>query len=465
MMDYGLLPPEVNSARMYAGPGPGTMLDAAAAWDGLAAELRSTAESYSSTISGLTAAWEGPSSANMAAAAAPYAAWLTTTAAQAEQTANQARVAAAAYSAAFDATVPPPVVAANRAELESLIATNVLGQNTAAIAANEAQYARMWAQDSAAMYGYAAQSATASELTPFDPPSQTTNPAGAAGQAAAAAQSAGGSAGNIQSALSQLTTAAPSALQSLATPAAANPAQSLSDLLSSLSSSPLNTIAGDVELIPKGILPANDVVINIIMGFVIGARSLSNIAAEASPGAGASLGAGLGSGASTVGSAGLAGAVSAGVGHAGFVGGLAVPPSWAAATPAIRTVAAVLSDTAEGAVPATAVTEGTFYSGMALAGMAGGALGAALPSAATGVGAKGRGAFDNDKGRTDLKDSNSPGHLQRVVADMAAKPESVQHWHTDPDHLDGLLAELRKKPGIHAVHVKGGTANMTLAKP
>ncbi len=146
-MDYGALPPEVNSARMYAGPGSVSILDASAAWDGLATELRSTASSYSGVISGLTAAWAGPSAATMAAAAAPYAVWLNGTAAQAEQAANQARSAAAAYEIAFAATVPPPVVAANRAELTSLIATNILGQNTAAIAANEAQYARMWAQD------------------------------------------------------------------------------------------------------------------------------------------------------------------------------------------------------------------------------------------------------------------------------------------------------------------------------
>ena len=56
-------------------------------------------------------------------------------------------------------TVPPPVIAANRTQLASLIATNVLGQNTPAIAANEAQYGEMWAQDAAAMYGYAANSA------------------------------------------------------------------------------------------------------------------------------------------------------------------------------------------------------------------------------------------------------------------------------------------------------------------
>ena len=79
-MDYGALPPEINSARMYSGPGSASMLAASAAWDGLATELRSAAASYSSAISGLTTEWLGPSSASMSAAAAPYAAWLAATA-------------------------------------------------------------------------------------------------------------------------------------------------------------------------------------------------------------------------------------------------------------------------------------------------------------------------------------------------------------------------------------------------
>ena len=33
-MDFAFLPPEINSGRMYDGPGSGPMLAAAAAWDG-----------------------------------------------------------------------------------------------------------------------------------------------------------------------------------------------------------------------------------------------------------------------------------------------------------------------------------------------------------------------------------------------------------------------------------------------
>ena len=187
-LDFGALPPEINSARMYAGPGSGSMITAAASWEGLAADLRSQAASYSSVVSGLTSdGWRGPASASMAAAAAPYAAWMNTTAAQAEQAANQAKAAAAAYEAAFSATVPPPVIAANRAQLASLVATNFLGQNTPAIAATEVHYAEMWAQDAAAMYGYAGSSAAATQLTPLTGPTQNTNAGALAGQSAAVA--------------------------------------------------------------------------------------------------------------------------------------------------------------------------------------------------------------------------------------------------------------------------------------
>ncbi|WP_156657779.1 PPE family protein, partial [Mycobacterium kyorinense] len=183
-MDFGALPPEVNSARMYAGPGSAAMMSAASSWRWLAAELESAAIDYDRVITQLTSEWRGPASISMAAAAAPYVTWLSTTAARAEQAAVQAKAAAIAYEAAFAMTVPPPVIAANRAQLMMLIATNFFGQNFPAIAATEAHYSEMWAQDAVAMYGYAGASAAASALTTFDQPPTTTNPMGQAGQAA-----------------------------------------------------------------------------------------------------------------------------------------------------------------------------------------------------------------------------------------------------------------------------------------
>ena len=172
------------------------MLAAAEAWDGLAAELGFASTGYGSTITELTSSpWVGPTSLTMMAAVTPYVTWLSTTAAQAEQTANQARAAVAAYEAAFTMTVPPPVIEANRALLMALIATNFFGQNTPAIMATEALYVEMWAQDAAAMYGYAGASAAASQVTPFATPPQTTSQDGTSNQASAAAQAAATPAG------------------------------------------------------------------------------------------------------------------------------------------------------------------------------------------------------------------------------------------------------------------------------
>src|ERR1700744_5825174 len=207
MPDFAQLPPEINSALMHSGPGAGPMLAAAAAWEGLAGELQTTASSYDAVVAGLTAGpWYGPAAASMAAAAAPQVAWLSSTAGLAEHVASQAVAAAGAYEAAFAMTVPPTVVAANRALLTALLVTNFLGQNTAAIAATEAQYAEMWAQDAAAMYGYAGASAAAATLTPFSAAAATTNQAGLAGQAAAVAQALGanGSANSVPNALASL---------------------------------------------------------------------------------------------------------------------------------------------------------------------------------------------------------------------------------------------------------------------
>src|SRR5579871_2831984 len=97
-MDFAALPPEVNSGRMYIGPGAESMAAAAEAWEGLATELYATANSYQSVIAGLAAApWIGPSSASMTVSAASYANWLKDAAAQADEAAVQSKAAAAAY--------------------------------------------------------------------------------------------------------------------------------------------------------------------------------------------------------------------------------------------------------------------------------------------------------------------------------------------------------------------------------
>lgn len=49
-MDFGALPPEVNSGRMYSGPGSAPMAAAATAWNSLAVELSSAARGYEAVV-------------------------------------------------------------------------------------------------------------------------------------------------------------------------------------------------------------------------------------------------------------------------------------------------------------------------------------------------------------------------------------------------------------------------------
>ncbi|MDT5139590.1 MAG: hypothetical protein QOD58_3852 [Mycobacterium sp.] len=168
-MNFVLQPPELNSARIYAGAGLGPLLSAAVSWDGLAQELSTAADSFAAVTSGLAdGAWQGPAMSAMTGAAGPYVTYLTTAATQAELAARQARTAASAFDAARAAIVHPALVAANRNHLVSLVATNLLGQNAPAIAAAEAVYEQMWAQDVAVMAAYHADaSAVAMRLVPF----------------------------------------------------------------------------------------------------------------------------------------------------------------------------------------------------------------------------------------------------------------------------------------------------------
>jgi PPE-repeat protein len=167
-MNFSVLPPEVNSARMYAGAGSGPMLAAAAAWEGLASELGSAAASFGSVTSGLAGeSWQGAASAAMMSVATRYVGYLSTAATQAGGAAGQAKVVADAFEAARGATVHPSLVSANRTHLVSLVTSNLFGQNAPAIAANEAHYEQMWAQDVAALAGYhAGASAAATQLGP-----------------------------------------------------------------------------------------------------------------------------------------------------------------------------------------------------------------------------------------------------------------------------------------------------------
>ncbi|WP_125079680.1 PPE family protein [Mycobacterium sp. P7213] len=328
-MDFGLLPPEINSGRMYSGPGAGPMLAAAAAWDAVAAELETAAGGYSGAISALLGqAWAGPASVAMAGAAAPYVAWLQAGAANAEQTAIQAKAVVAAYEAAFTATVPPPVIAANRALLAALVATNFFGQNSAAIAATEAAYAEMWAQDAVAMYGYAAAAMPASALPALDHAPQTTNPAGPGAQSAAV-----GKAVADGHAAAPLNGALQTALQQVLHPAATatDPPSWWQTLVADLGQvSPFTSVASsglsfDSSLYTVVSNGAGWGRLVYVRGGAEGALTFEGIGPRG------------------VLSASTTPAMGPGVGRALPVGGLSVPPSWASAAPEMKPVAFTLA--------------------------------------------------------------------------------------------------------------------------
>ncbi|MGO8772354.1 MAG: PPE domain-containing protein [Mycobacterium sp.] len=166
---FAWLPPEINSALIFAGPGAAPLLAAAEAWDGLAEDLTSSASSFFSVTSDLlNGSWQGASATAMMTVATQYVSWLGAAAAQAEAASTQAAAIAAAFEAAVAATVQPAVVAANRALVQALSATNWFGLNAPAIMDTEAAYEQMWASDVAAMFGYHANASSAvSQLAPW----------------------------------------------------------------------------------------------------------------------------------------------------------------------------------------------------------------------------------------------------------------------------------------------------------
>jgi PPE-repeat protein len=338
VFDFASRPPELNSALIYSGAGAGPLMAAASSFNNLSSELTSNAASYQSVISQLTGSeWTGPSSEAMSAAAQPFITWLDTTSAQLRVAATQATASAAAYEAAFAASIPPPAILANRTALAALVATNILGQNTPAIAANEALYGEFWAQDAAAMYGYAASASTASgTLTPLTPPAQNTNPAGQ-GQQAAAVSSAAGTNGTSSALNNTL-----GGLQN-ASSAAAVPAQ---DTVGSVLSA-LNGLFG-VPIVSNTIynigvtLAWNSAMMTAtlpLLGHFLAGSPFGVTISDTAP-----LGAGLGfgttlAGASSAGVGGVGGATLAGMGSASSVGGLTVPAGWSAAAPGVESAA------------------------------------------------------------------------------------------------------------------------------
>lgn len=366
-MDFGALPPEINSGRMYAGPGAASLVAASSAWNALAAELSSAAAEYHALVTALTTEeWQGVASLAMAEAVAPYIAWMTAAAAQAEQAANSATMAAAAYETAFSAMVPPPMIAANRTQLTSLVSTNIFGQNNASIAATEAQYGEMWAQDAATMYGYAGSSATASQMVPFASPPQTISPAASA-----------------ESKLAQVVSGTPHVLRNLTSATSAvthanGPLGWLKEAVSGAGNLPkwLQTLITDMPDIAGLFYDFTGLPyfgLGMLSSVATAANGMGLVGAvAAAPAAIAADVAGGGLAASAAGFFG--GGPAAGVGLASRIGGLSVPAGWASTAGAVGPATAV---------PVSAVSA-------APGGGAGHLLGG-MPMAGTGSGSAGSG--------------------------------------------------------------------------
>jgi PPE-repeat protein len=387
MVDFGALPPEVNSARMYAGAGSTSLTTAASAWRSLAAELNSAGLGYENVITQLSSEeWLGPASTKAAQALTPYVTWMKTTATQAEQAATQLDAASAAFETAFASVVPPPLIAQNRALLLQALQSNVFGQYTNVIAQLESQYGQMWAQDSSTLYNYAAQSSNATKVTPFTAaPEVSTQDAGAK-QGAAVNAASGTAAGNASSTTAKAITQTPQTLAAAATPAAATTATDpltegwflltgQSALPTSFASfinglSPFAGFAYNTEGLPYFSVGMGNSGVQIAKSTgQLGGAAAS--AAAAAPKGLSGLGGMLGGGAG-------APAVAAGLGNAASVGKLSVPALWSGAAPALSHATAVPVSSIS-AVP-EAAGQGNLLGGMPLAGMGGqGGFGASGP--------------------------------------------------------------------------------------
>jgi PPE-repeat protein len=315
-VDFSPWPPEVISARIHAGPGADSLLEAATVWESLGAGLEDAAGVHGTALAALTEAWQGPSSTAMVQAVKPYLKWLRATAQQCQQMAVSVQDAVAAFSAVRASVVPVAEVRANRTRLVQLLATNRFGINLPAIAATEEQYLEMWATDSAAMARYQSASAQATTLSPFSSPPSITDSAGASAQAGAVSSAAASASG--------ITSAATSAFNSLESAAQGfNPNSGWFFYFSNWASQFVGAAGFPINLLSYLAQLSTAQSLQGVSGDIV--QGLSEGQAALGAGAGALGEAGAGAGA--FGAAGLSAEPTAAVGVALSMGKLTVPPA------------------------------------------------------------------------------------------------------------------------------------------
>ena len=208
---YWGIPPEINAFRLtMMGAGPMAHVPQISGFQAAAAIHMQQGMQMAVTAAATSPSFVGVGGEAMMAAALPSAAWISAAGAHAEAAAATIQAGVDGYAAAVVATIPHAVVVANRVREATLEATNILGQNTPAIAEANAEYAEFWGQNAGAMMGYLATvtGLLAPLSVPLAPVPMGANPAGmAAGAAAVAAQGAALGAQALSAGFSQGTSA------------------------------------------------------------------------------------------------------------------------------------------------------------------------------------------------------------------------------------------------------------------
>ncbi|WP_459758425.1 PPE family protein, partial [Mycobacterium riyadhense] len=179
MPEWGMLPPEENSAGFWFGPGASSFLQSAAQLLEVAAGMIANLGGHEAVAAALAAAWPDPTGEFAVLANVPHLLWQARLAGMLMDAAARIEATGSAFETLKAATPTPFEVGENQTEHVALQAHNFLGMLTPAIVANRANYSRMWVTAAGNKYSYAAASASGVQaIPPLDPPPPATRRAG-----------------------------------------------------------------------------------------------------------------------------------------------------------------------------------------------------------------------------------------------------------------------------------------------